>query len=68
MMKKLRNIDVSGYEADEFDRWLDHSANKVLKRATKVKRAWDADAPAPLKTSTSRHGSNRYGYSRQRSI
>jgi hypothetical protein len=65
-MKKLRNIDVLGYEAEEFDKWLEESTNKILKRAApKVKRAWETDMPAPLKAS--RQGSSRSSYSRQRS-
>jgi hypothetical protein len=39
-MKKLRNIDVLGYEAEEFDKWLEESTNKFLKRAPKVRRTW----------------------------
>ena len=65
-MKKLRNIDVSGYEAEEFDKWLDESTNKILKRAPKVRRAWEADTLAPLKAS--RHGSSKSSYSRERSM
>ncbi|PTR16912.1 hypothetical protein C8R31_10165 [Nitrosospira sp. Nsp2] len=63
-MKKLRNIDVLGYEAEEFDRWLEESTNK--KRAPKVRRTWEADAPPSLKAS--RHSSSRSSYSRQRSM
>jgi formylglycine-generating enzyme required for sulfatase activity len=66
-MKKLRNIDVSGYEAEEFDKWLEESTNKILKRTPKVRRTWEADAPGPLKAS--RHGQSKSSsYSRQRSI
>ena len=42
-MKKLRNIDLSGYEAEEFDKWLDDSMNKIAKRPPKTKRAWEAE-------------------------
>ena len=45
-MKKLRNIDLSGYEAEEFDKLLDESTNKIAKRPPKTKRAWEADVPA----------------------
>jgi hypothetical protein len=66
-MKKLRNIDVLGYEAEEFDKWLEESTNKILKRAApKVRRAWEADISASVKPS--RHGSSKPSYSRQRSI
>jgi hypothetical protein len=65
-MKKLRNIDVMGYEAEEFDKWLEESTNKILKRAPKVRRTWEADISAPLKASS--HGSNKSVYSRQRGI
>ncbi|PTR17661.1 MULTISPECIES: hypothetical protein [unclassified Nitrosospira] len=66
-MKKLRNIDVLGYEAEEFDKWLEESTNKILKRtAPKVKRSWEADMSAPLKAS--RQGSSKSSYSRQRSL
>ena len=66
-MKKLRNIDVLGYEAEEFDKWLEESTNKILKRsAPKVRRAWEADMSAPLKAS--RHGVSKSGSSRQRSL
>jgi hypothetical protein len=66
-MKKLRNIDVLGYEAEEFDKWLEESTNKILKRAApKVRRAWEADMSAPLKSS--RHGSSKSNSPRQRSL
>ena len=63
-MKKLRNIDVLGYEAEEFDRWPEESTSK--KRAPKVRRTWEADAPPPLKAS--RHGPSKSSYPRQRSM
>jgi hypothetical protein len=65
-MKKIRNIDVLGYEAEEFDKWLEESTNRILKRAPKVRRAWEADMSAPLKAS--RHGSSKLGNSRQRGV
>jgi hypothetical protein len=65
-MKKLRNIDVLGYEAEEFDKWLEESTNKILKRAPKVRRTWEADMSAPLKAP--RQGSSKSVYSRQRGI
>jgi hypothetical protein len=65
-MKKLRNIDVLGYEAEEFDKWLEESTNKMLKRAPKVRRPWEADTSPPLKTS--RHGSSKSSDPRQRSM
>jgi hypothetical protein len=65
-MKKLRNIDVLGYEAEEFDKWLEERTNKILKRAPKAKRAWETDMSAPLKAS--RQGSSKSVYSRQRGI
>ena len=64
-MKKLRNIDVMGYEAEEFDKWLEESTNIILKRAPKVRRTWEADMSA---RKASRHGSNKSVYSRQRGI
>jgi hypothetical protein len=65
-MKKLRNIDLSGYEAEEFDKLLDESTNKIAKRPPKTKRAWEAEVPAWLKAS--RHGSSKSCYPRQRSM
>jgi hypothetical protein len=65
-MKKLRNIDLSGYEAEEFDKWLDDSMNKIAKRPPKTKRAWGADVAASLKASN--HGSSKSNYPRQRSM
>ena len=29
-MKKLRNIDVMGYEAEEFDKWLEESTKQEI--------------------------------------
>ena len=65
-MKKLRNIDLSGYEAEELDKLLDESTNKAAKRPPKTMRAWEADVPASLKAS--RHGSSKSYYPRQRSM
>lgn len=65
-MKKLRNIDLSGYEAEELDKLLDESTNKTAKRPPKTKRGWEADVPASLKAS--RHGSSKSYYARQRSM
>jgi hypothetical protein len=65
-MKNLRNIKVLGYEAEELDKWLEESANKILKRAPKVKRAWEGETPPSLKAS--RHGSSKTSHPRQRSM
>jgi hypothetical protein len=65
-MKKLRNIDVLGYEAEEFDKWVEESANKILKRVPKVRRTWEADTRPPMKAF--RHGSSKSSYPRQRSM
>jgi hypothetical protein len=37
-MKKLRNINLLGHEAEEFDKWLEESTTKILKRAPRVRR------------------------------
>jgi hypothetical protein len=65
-MKKLWNIDLSGYEAEEFDNLLEERTNKIAKRPPKTKRAWEADVPASLKAS--RHGSSKWCHPRQRSM
>jgi hypothetical protein len=65
-MKKLRNIDLSGYEAEELDKLLDESTNKTAKRPPKTKRAWEADVPASLKAS--RLSSNKWSDPRQRGM
>ena len=34
-MKKLKEVDVFGYQAHEFDDWLKRSVKKMLKRTQK---------------------------------
>ena len=34
-MKKLKDVDVFGYKAHEFDDWLKRSVKKMLKRTQK---------------------------------